>query len=152
MAEKRLQTYLTLEQRRDVAIWLIENKHVTVDKNTDSPDFIYFRTKTQLAVDEINQAMIGTEMPKLTYHNLKASLDFFNKIKSWSGMKVNVPAIEDTVEMDILVAKVKNLEGQLSQCKLSLIAALELKGKDGKHLDTLHKISQLIPAEAFKKR
>jgi len=149
--EKRTQTYLTIKQRHTVATWLIENGHVTQDKNTDSSDFTYWRTKKITAEKEINEAQLPG-LPVLTPHQLSKSLDTFNEVNKCFGYKINVPAIQDTVEMDRLTAKVINLQNQLEQSKLALVAALQTTKDANKHLDTLHKIAQLIPAEACKKR
>jgi len=141
---------LTIKQRHTVAAWLIENGHVTQDKNTDNTDFTYWRTKKVTAEKEINEAQLPG-MPTLTLHQLNTSLNTFNEVNKSFGYKINLPAIQDTVEMDRLTAKIKAMQYQL-EGDTKIIAALREKLAANNHLDALHKIAQLIPAEAFKKR
>jgi len=147
-----IKTYLTIKQQHTVAVWLIENGYVTQDKNTDTMDFTYWRIKQITALKEINEAKIVGLPEEIKPSNLTTSLKSFNEINRCFGYKINLPAIQDTVEMDMLTAKVKNLQGQLDQVNKTVIGLLEVNKHATKYLDALRKISKEIPAEIFAKR
>jgi len=141
---------LTNKQRHQIAVWLIENGHVTQDKNADHTDFTLWRTKKSTAETEINAA--GLDLPQLSLHHLIQSLNFFNEVNKCFGYKINLPPIQDTVEMDRLTAQNKDLKSQVDRLQKELdIHRVSIK-QITDYLSVFHKIAQLIPAEAFKKR
>ncbi len=153
--------YLTNEQQRDVAIWLIQNGHVTKDKNTESQDYTYWRTKRTVAIDEINKAMLPN-IPMITIGNIIGALKFFNMIKSWAGIVIHAPTIDDSVQNDILTAENKKLRSANDAITVTLklrdaeIANFKLKlataNKYDKYEDAFRAIVKAIPTDIFEKK
>ena len=155
------KTYLTIEQQRDVATWLITNGYVTQDKNTESKEYTYWRVKRVVALEEINKALLDG-MPTVTLAHFTSALKFFNTIKSWSGIVIHAPAMEDTVQNDMLTAENKKLRAAFEATDKTLKAReqeiVQLKTKlatasnTERYEEAFKAIFKAIPAEVFNKK
>lgn len=156
---KRKQVYLSNRQKWEIAKWCIENKCVIQDIHAykeASPAFIPFtlwRVKKKQACLELNEYLPLQENIEATDHHLTISVQFYNEVCELTGSHPNVPAIEDTVEKDMLVATNKRLENDLvkvTQEYQKLQSAYNSIMKNyGAYFGILRQIAQLIPADCF---
>lgn len=154
---KRKQVYLSNAQKWEMAKWCIENKCVIQDIHAykgKGPVFIPFtlwRVKKIQACKELNAEMGG--VPDYTEHHLNISVQFYNEICELTQSHPNVPAIEDTVEMDILTAKVKRQENEIKEIAekyANLQTAYDsIMKSHGALFQSMRNIAAQIPAEAF---
>lgn len=155
---KRKQLFLSNKEKWEIAKWLIEGRIVVQDIHAyqeKGPAFIPFSLwrmkKTQSAIEA--KEAFGAD---LSPHHLDSSISFYNEVCELTGSHPNVPAIQDTVEMDMLTAKNKRLETDLSEVtneyqKLQTAYNAVMKNY-GAYFSTLRKIAELIPADCFGKK
>lgn len=150
---KSTKTNLTLKQRWAVATWLIENRVVSVSRETGR--FEFGRVKIAAAVNEINEAKIEG-LPNITGHLFKPAMDTYHDVCELNGQMPEIPPIESTVEYDKLKAENVGLKRDIEEItnRYTVVAKknVEFAAAVEMLMDRLHKISQLVPAEAFGKK
>lgn len=157
---KRKQLYLSNEEKWEIAKWCIENKCVIQDIHAykeQGPAFIPFtlwRVRKNQAKTELNRLIKSqNENKEYTEHHLNISVQFYNEICELTGSHPNVPAIEDTVEMDILTAKVKRQENEIKEIAekyATLQSAYDAVMKShGTLFQAMRNIANNVPPECF---
>ena len=152
---KRKQTYLSNKEKWEVAKWAIENKCVVQDIHAykdQGPAFIPFtlwRVRKNQASKEAGEAL-GSNF---TDYHMTSAINFYNEICELTGSHPNVPAIQDTVEMDMLKVANKRLENDVKEitAKFSTLKANYdvLMEAYGKSFQAFRQIASYIPAECF---
>lgn len=112
--------------------------------------------KKKQACLELNEYLPLQENIEATDHHLTISIQFYNEVCELTGSHPNVPPIQDTVEMDMLTAKNKRLEKDLSEVtneyqKLQTAYNSIMKNY-GAYFGILRQIAQLIPPDCFGKK
>jgi len=136
--ERKSPVRLTLENKWKIASFCIENRNVV---NVDGE--ILFRVQATQTAKEINAAnLVGTN---ITGYHVSDAIDTYKRIcEMTKQMPFQTP--QDSVKEDKLVAEVtaKNLE--IERLNLTVKANAD---EVCKVRSTLHKITQLIPAEIY---
>ncbi len=155
MKTRKKATFLSDGQKWAVAKWCIENKCVIQDIHAykeAQPSFIPFtlwRVTRKQAIEEL----YNEQGLKLTTHHLEQSVNFYNNICELTGSHPNVPAVQDTVEMDMLTAENKRLKNDIKEItdeftKMKNTYNSILK-KYGEMFTAMREIAKFVPAECF---
>lgn len=153
--EKRKQTFLSNKQRWELAKYLIERRHIiqnidpkTMNKYEFVPFTIWIAKKTYL-VKEIKHDLDIDVSP----HHIDQAIAFYHEICELTKEYPKVPAIQDTVQMDMLTVENKRLKKDLTEITEQFSKSQQAYDRVQKTLTELmskmHAISQLIPAECF---
>lgn len=100
--EKRKQTHISNADYWRIASILIENKCVIQDPVIPEKSFTIWRVNRAMAIKEVMEA--APELPPISHHHLNKAVEFFNEVCIITKKMPEVPAIQDTVEMDQLTA------------------------------------------------
>lgn len=110
--QKRTKQSLTSQEKWTIAKYCIESKIVIQGKDGK---FTHWRVKGKLAYDELNQwneqEQIG--LPLITDYRIKESVNFYNEIADLTNNLPAVPAVQETMEMDILKVEIARLKTEL---------------------------------------
>lgn len=155
MTIKRKQTYLSNTDRWLVATFCIENRCVIQDidpraeKGPGFTPFTLWRVTKKTACEEVNREL----KMDCSSHHLEQSIAFYNEVCVLTQSHPNVPAIQDTVEMDMLTAENKRLKTDIQEIteefsKLKTTYNAILK-KYSDMFSNMREIAKFIPADCF---
>lgn len=111
---KRAKQSLTSQEKWTIAKYCIESKIVIQGKDGK---FTHWRVKGKLAYDELNQWNKEENMglPPVTDYRIKESVNFYNEIADLTNNLPAVPAVQETMEMDMLKVEISKLKAQVEQ-------------------------------------